>query len=173
MSARDVARHFQRHESTISRLLNRFQQTENVADRPRSGRPCKPRVPSLRWHSADMTELSSLLLYRICNNITMGFSNMIMSVHTLRGIPGTFYASITSLCCSGLQDHRTSPIEHLGHHLGRQVRERHDVKHIRDLKRTLQAEWLRIPLQAIRKLICSMRRRCLSVLAANGGHTRY
>ena len=35
MSARDVARHFQRHESTISRLLNRFQQTGNVADRPR------------------------------------------------------------------------------------------------------------------------------------------
>ena len=41
MSARDVARHFQRHESTISRLLNRFQQTGNVADRPRSGRPHK------------------------------------------------------------------------------------------------------------------------------------
>ena len=41
MSARDVARHFQRHESTISRLLNRFQQTGNVADRPRSGRPRK------------------------------------------------------------------------------------------------------------------------------------
>ena len=28
MSARDVARHFQSHESTISRLLNRFQQTD-------------------------------------------------------------------------------------------------------------------------------------------------
>ena len=41
MSARDVARHFQHHKSTISRLLNRFQQTENVADRPRSG--VKPR----------------------------------------------------------------------------------------------------------------------------------
>ena len=41
MSARDVARHFQRHESTVSRLLNRFQQTGNVADRPRSGRPRK------------------------------------------------------------------------------------------------------------------------------------
>ena len=38
MSARDVAQHFQRHESTISPLLNRFQQTGNVADRPRSGR---------------------------------------------------------------------------------------------------------------------------------------
>ena len=41
MSARDVARYSQRHESTISRLLNRFQQTGNVADRPRSGRPHK------------------------------------------------------------------------------------------------------------------------------------
>ena len=37
MSARDVARHFQRNESTISSLLNRFHQTGNVADRPRSG----------------------------------------------------------------------------------------------------------------------------------------
>ena len=41
MSARDVARHFQRNESTISRLLNRFQQTANVADQPRSGKPRK------------------------------------------------------------------------------------------------------------------------------------
>ena len=41
MSARDVARYFQRQESTISRLLNRFQQTGNVADRPRSGKQRK------------------------------------------------------------------------------------------------------------------------------------
>ena len=41
MSARDVARHFQPHRSTISRLLNRFQKTGNVADRPGSGRPRK------------------------------------------------------------------------------------------------------------------------------------
>ena len=40
-SARDVARHFQSHESTISRLLNRFQQTGKVVDLPRSGRPRK------------------------------------------------------------------------------------------------------------------------------------
>ena len=38
MSARDIAGHFQRHESSISRLLNRFQQTGNVADRLRSVR---------------------------------------------------------------------------------------------------------------------------------------
>ena len=41
MSARDDSRHFQRHESTISRLLNRFQQTGNVADQPRSDRSRK------------------------------------------------------------------------------------------------------------------------------------
>ena len=64
-----------------------------------------------------------------------------------------------------------SPIEHLWDHLGRQVRERHDVNNIGDLECALQAEWVRIPLQVIRKPICSMRH--LAVLAANGGHTRY
>ena len=39
MSARDVALHFQCDETRISRLLNRSQQTGNVAERPRSGRP--------------------------------------------------------------------------------------------------------------------------------------
>ena len=66
-----------------------------------------------------------------------------------------------------------SPNEQLWDHLGRQVRERHDVNNIRDLERALQAEWVSIPLQVIRKLICSMRRRCLAVLAANDGQTRY
>ena len=41
------------------------------------------------------------------------------------------------------------------------------------LERALQAELVTIPLQVIRKLICSMRHRCMAVLAANGGHTRY
>ena len=41
MSARDVARHIQRHVSRKGRLLNRFQQTGNVPDRPRSGRQRK------------------------------------------------------------------------------------------------------------------------------------
>ena len=77
------------------------------------------------------------------------------------------------MCCGGLQDHRISPIEHIWDHLSRQARERHNVNNIRDLERAFQAEWVRIPLQVIRKLICSMGRRCLAVFAANGGHTRY
>lgn len=39
--ARDVARHFNRDESTISRLRQLLQQTGNVADRPRLVRPRK------------------------------------------------------------------------------------------------------------------------------------
>ena len=41
MSSRYVALHFQHHESTISPLLNRLQQTEKVADQPTLGRPRK------------------------------------------------------------------------------------------------------------------------------------
>ena len=45
MSARDFAWIFQCHKSTISRLLNRFQQTGNVTDQPRSDRPRKTMPP--------------------------------------------------------------------------------------------------------------------------------
>ena len=43
LSARHFARHFQHHEFRRG-LLNRFQQTENKVDRPRSGRPRKNHV---------------------------------------------------------------------------------------------------------------------------------
>lgn len=66
-----------------------------------------------------------------------------------------------------------SPIEHLWDHLGRKVRERDNVNNVQDLERALHEEWTRIPLYTIRKLISSMRRRCVAVLAAHGGHTRY
>ena len=97
-----------------------------------------------------------------------------MPVHTLRGIPRIFlpiYNVNLLRWPAGSRD--LSPTEYLWDHLGRQVRERHDVNYIRDPERVLQAEWVRIPLQVIRKLICSMRRRCLAVLSSNGGHTRY
>ena len=66
-----------------------------------------------------------------------------------------------------------SPIEHLWDHLGRKVRERDYVNNVQDLERALHKEWTRIPLYTIRKLISSMRRRCVAVLAAQGAHTRY
>ena len=51
---RDVTLCFKHHKSTISQLLDRFQQTWKVADRPRSGIPRKQR----RWK----TVFSRLLL---------------------------------------------------------------------------------------------------------------
>ena len=69
MSARDVAR----HESTISRLLNRFQQTGNAADRPRSGRPRKttPREDRLLTTSSRRNRfLSSRKIGRLLRNAT-------------------------------------------------------------------------------------------------------
>ena len=73
ISIRDVARHFQRQKSTIRRLLNIFQQTGNVADRPRSGRPRK----TTPWEDRFLTTsfrlkrfLSSPKLDRLLRNAT-------------------------------------------------------------------------------------------------------
>ena len=73
MSVREVARHFQRHELTISRLLNRFQQTGNVADRSRSGGPHKttPREDHFLTTSSRRNRfLSSRKLGRLLKNAT-------------------------------------------------------------------------------------------------------
>ena len=73
MSARDVAWHFQCHESTISRLLNRFQKTGNIMDRPRSGRPRKT-TPRENWFLTTSSGcnrfLSSQKLGRLLRNAT-------------------------------------------------------------------------------------------------------
>ena len=79
MSTRDVPQYFKRHKSTMSRLLNRFQQTGNMADRPRSGRPCKtmPREPvfsRLHLNAIDSSRKLGCLLRnatgtRVCDRI--------------------------------------------------------------------------------------------------------
>ena len=96
MSARDVDRHFQRHESAISRLLNRFQQTGNVADRPRSGRPRKttPREDRfLTTSSRRNTCLSSRKLGRLLRNAT----GTRVCYRTVRG---RLHAARLKACCS-------------------------------------------------------------------------
>ena len=73
ISARDVARHLQRHESTTSRLLKRFQQTGNVAERPRSDRPRKTTPREDRFLTASSRGnrfLSSRKLCRLLRNAT-------------------------------------------------------------------------------------------------------
>lgn len=66
-----------------------------------------------------------------------------------------------------------SPIEHVWDILGRHLRQRHNVNNVAELVIALQHEWNQISVQEVRNLIRSMRRRCMAVIAANGGHTKY
>lgn len=66
-----------------------------------------------------------------------------------------------------------SPIEHVWDMLGRRIKENHDVNNINELTQALLHEWHQIPLTEIQKLIRSMRRRCVAVINANDGDTRY
>ena len=67
-----------------------------------------------------------------------------------------------------------SPIEHVWDILGQRVRRRIPAPRTRQtLAAALQEEWRLIPQHRIARIIRSMRRRCESLFAANGGHTRY
>ena len=123
-------------------------------------------VPCLRWHSTDVATP--------WNKKPMGQGSSVLDSQAMlqRSVFGRNQV-LRVICGWPARSPDLSPIEHLWDHLGRHVRERHDVNNICDLERAWQAERVRIPLQVIRKLICSIRRRCLAVLAANGGHTRY
>ena len=66
-----------------------------------------------------------------------------------------------------------SSIEHMWDILGRRVRERANVRNLRDLEQAFQAEWLNIPMRDVNKLVSSTRKRCITVMDANGGHIRY
>ena len=65
-----------------------------------------------------------------------------------------------------------SPIEHLWDNLDRRIRRR-NPQTLRDLRTMLVQEWDAIPQFEIQTLIRSMRRRCVAVRDANGGHTRF
>ena len=67
-----------------------------------------------------------------------------------------------------------NPIEHLWDELERRLRARPVLPTtLQKLSAALDQEWAAIPQDKIRKLIYSMRSRCLDVVSANGGHTRY
>lgn len=67
-----------------------------------------------------------------------------------------------------------SPIEHLWDHLDRRLRARDPPPQtIPQLRLAIQEEWDNFPQYRIGRLIASMRRRCLAVQEARGGHTRY
>ncbi len=67
-----------------------------------------------------------------------------------------------------------SPIEHVWDALDRRKRQRVPVPaNIPQLCTAIEQEWTNIPQATINNLINSMRRRCVALLEANGGHSRY
>ncbi len=67
-----------------------------------------------------------------------------------------------------------SPIEHVWDALDRSIRQRVPVPaNIQQLCTVTEEKWTNIPQATISNLINSMRRRCVALREANGGHTRY
>ncbi len=67
-----------------------------------------------------------------------------------------------------------SPIEHVWDALDWHIRQRGPVPaNIQQLRTTIEEKWINIPQATINNLINSMRRRCVALREANGGHTRY
>jgi len=65
-----------------------------------------------------------------------------------------------------------NPIEHLWDRLGRAIKRRH-VQNVVELQQAVVEEWGLLHQRSIRTLINSMRSRCVAVVRARGGHTRY
>ncbi len=67
-----------------------------------------------------------------------------------------------------------SPIEHAWDALDRRIQQRVPVPaNIQYVRTAIEEEWTTIPQATINNLITSMRRRCVALREANGGHTRY
>jgi len=66
-----------------------------------------------------------------------------------------------------------NPIENIWDELGRRVYRGPNAPTNHQLHNRLMQEWANIPVGYFRNFIMSMRSRCLVVINANGGHTRY
>ncbi len=67
-----------------------------------------------------------------------------------------------------------SSIEHVWDALDRRIRQHVPVPaNIQQIHTAIEEEWITIPQATINNLIKSMRRRCVALREANGGHTRY
>ena len=107
--------------------------------------------------------------------VKLPYFNRITLDRTPRDTSRTFYVIAMSIDVMAWlpRSPDLSPIDHVMDILGRRVRERHNVNNVADLSRALQQEWNQITIHELQNLIRSMRRRCLAVVAANGGHTKY
>lgn len=66
-----------------------------------------------------------------------------------------------------------NPIEHVWDEIDRRVRQLPQPQNLAELERDLINTWNNLPQRVLCNYVNSMRSRCLAVIRANGGHTRY
>ena len=67
-----------------------------------------------------------------------------------------------------------NPIQHIWNELGGRVCEQvNPPQTLKDLERVLVEQWRRLPQAVFTNALRSMRRRCVAVRDARGGHNRY
>jgi hypothetical protein len=91
----------------------------------------------------------------------------------LQGRPKKFYVRTISMHWNYQQGRLIyHQIEHMCDLLDQCVRERHNVNNVAELRRVRQQDWNQIIITSS-KIIRRMRRQCIAVAAADGGHANY
>lgn len=65
-----------------------------------------------------------------------------------------------------------NPIEHVWSYLKRKLHD-NNLRNVVQLRNFITREWAALPQRFLQNLVASMRRRCVALVNANGGHTRY
>ena len=223
---RNVAVRLGVSQSVVGRLWQRFQATNSVRNRPRSGRPRSTTNRDDRYITNMALRQRTTTARRLRDNLRTatrfgGGSVMVwggISIHhrtPLYVVDGNLTGIkeiIRPLVLPGIQQigggavlqddnarpHRArvvtdflrqqgiarmdwpayspdlAPIEHAWDELGRRVRNNHaPPANLHDMGQLLMAEWQAITQEFFRRLINSMKQRCVECIRARGGFTRY
>ena len=93
---------------------------------------------------------------------TAGVTNLFLAQNNVRVLPWTALSP------------DMNPIEHVWDILGRAIKAMNPApRTVQELEAALIDKWENIPQRDLRTLCLSMRRRCTSLIAARGSHTRY